>query len=365
MEPSPFNQHNTPFFKKVKNQKIRIIVWVILILIIIFLSFKIKWNKPPQATIARTELPNIVVPNESLSLITEPDQGTQPILSLIQNAAKSVDLVMYQMSDKNISDALIAAAHRGVSVRVLLNQGYFGKQEGVGNSLEYEYLQKAGVPVHWTPASFALTHQKTLIIDNNQALIMTWNFVPKYYATGRDFGILDTNQNDVNAIEQTFSADWNNTQITPSLGDDLVWSPGSQNDLLLIINNTKQSLDIYNEEINSEDIISALKEAGKRGVSVRLLMTYATANKRIYSDLQDSGVKVHTFAASSKKLYIHAKMILADKSEAFVGSENFSFTSLNKNRELGIFLKDPQILSSLENTFVTDWQNARDFVMKK
>ena len=131
MEPSPFNQHNTPFFKKVKNQKIRIIVWVILILIIIFLSFKIKWNKPPQATIARTELPNIVVPNESLSLITEPDQGTQPILSLIQNAAKSVDLVMYQMSDKNISDALIAAAHRGVSVRVLLNQGYFGKQEGV------------------------------------------------------------------------------------------------------------------------------------------------------------------------------------------------------------------------------------------
>ena len=365
MELSPFNENYTPFVKKVKNQKIRIIIWVILIIIIVLLSFKTKWNKPPQATITRTELPNTVVSNDSFSLITEPDQGIQPILSLIQNAATSVDLVMYQMSDKNISDALIDATHRGVIVRVLLNEGYFGKQEGAGNSLAYEYLQKADVPVRWTPAAFALTHQKTLIIDNNQALIMTWNFVPKYYITGRDFGILDTDQNDVSAIEETFSADWSDTQITPSLGDDLVWSPGSQNDLLLIINNAKQSLDIYNEEINSEDIITALKAAGKRGVSVRLLMTYATANKRIYSDLQDSGVKVHTFAASSKKLYIHAKMILEDNSEVFIGSENFSFTSLNKNRELGIFLKDPQIISSIENTFTTDWQNARDFVVKK
>ncbi|MEI6316443.1 MAG: phospholipase D-like domain-containing protein [bacterium] len=353
------------FFQRIKKHRIRIFIWIILILIVVFLSFKTTWNKPPLASIARTEIPSVSASSGTLALMIEPDQGIQPVLSLIQNAATSVDLVMYQLSDKNISDALIDATHRGITVRVLLNEGYFGKQEGVGNSIAYQYLQNAGVPIHWTPKAFALTHQKTLIIDGNQALIMTWNFVPKYYATGRDFGILDKNKNDVDAIEKTFTADWNNTQITPPLGDDLVWSPGAQNDMLLIIHNAKTSLDIYNEEINSEDVITALEDASKRGVSVRLLMTYATANKRIYTELQNSGVVVHTFAASTKKLYIHAKMILADKSQAFVGSQNFSFTSLNKNRELGIFVTDSNILSSLENTFTTDWQNARNFAIKK
>ena len=35
--------------------------------------------------------------------------------------------------------------------------------------------------------------------------------------------------------------------------------------------------------------------------------------------------------------YIHAKLIIAD-SKAFIGSQNFSTSSLDTNREVGIFL---------------------------
>ncbi len=34
-------------------------------------------------------------------------------------------------------------------------------------------------------------------------------------------------------------------------------------------------------------------------------------------------------------------MILADEMAAFLGSENFSYGSLDQNRELGIFISDP------------------------
>ena len=346
--------------EKGKTNKIQIVLWIIFALIIVVLSFVVSWNRPPTATTTRNELPQNLTKNGTLSIITEPDQGTEPVLRLIQNAKKSIDLVMYQMTDKNIADALIAASKRGITVRVLLNGGYFGKQEDTTTALAYQYLQKAGVPVHWTPASFALTHQKTLIIDNTTALIMTWNFVPKYYPTGRDFGILDTDQADVQAIEETFSADWNNQQISSSLGDDLVWSPTSENDMLLVIKSAKKTLDIYNEEINYETITNALKDAKTRGVSVRIIMTYSTANKPIFTDLVNSGIQIHTYSGT-KKLYIHAKSIVADESYAFVGSENFSFNSLNKNRELGIFLQDPKIISSIESTFSTDWQNGKVF----
>jgi phosphatidylserine/phosphatidylglycerophosphate/cardiolipin synthase-like enzyme len=59
--------------------------------------------------------------------------------------------------------------------------------------------------------------------------------------------------------------------------------------------------------------------------------------------------------------YIHAKMVLADygtgAAQVFLGSENFSSTSLDKNRELGIILDDSGILSSMERTFESDWGN--------
>jgi cardiolipin synthase len=347
--------------KNIKANKTSAALRSFFVLVIIVLSFTLSWNKPPSVSVVRNELPVNSTSNGLTKIIIEPDDGITPVLNLINNAEKSIDLVIYQMTDKDISDALINAKERGVHVRVLLNLGYYGKKENTTNDLAYQYLQNGGVEVHWAPKYFALTHQKTLVIDNNKALIMTWNFVPKYYPTGRDFGILDSDINDVTAIEKTFEADWNNKQIDTQLGDDLVWSPSSENDLLLIIENTKETLDIYNEEMNYDVITKAIKSAEARGVQVRIVMTYNSANKQVFNDLIESGAEIHTYSASSKKIYIHAKTIISDSKYAFVGSENFSFNSLNKNRELGIFVKDSSVISPLLNTFNFDFQNGKVF----
>lgn len=345
-----------------KTHKRQIILWILLILIIIILSFKIRWNHPPQNSPIRTNLASNSQITQDFSLITEPTDGETQILNLIKNAKNSIDLVIYQMSDKNISDALIAAKNRGVDVRVLLNGGYFGKMEKSTISLEYQYLTKSGISVKYTPADFALTHQKTLVTDNT-ALIMTWNFTPTYYSTARDFGVIDQDQNDVSAIKQTFDADWNDEHIVSPLGDNLLWSPSAENDTLLLIKNAKQTLDIYNEEMNYDVITNALKDAVRRGVIVRVIMTYSTPNKPIFNDLISSGIQIHTFSGT-KKLYIHAKVIVADNQDIFIGSQNFSYNSLNKNRELGLIFKNQNIISSVENTFATDWQNGKNYIFR-
>ena len=308
---------------------------------------------------ARNALPNILIPPETLTLITEPEQGIQPVLDTIKSASKSLDLVMYEFKDREVADALIDASKRGVAVRVLMNQGYFGKQEDA-NVPAYAYLESHGISVHWSPAYFALTHQKTLIVDKNKALIMTFNFTPEYYVTERDFGVVDTDQNDVTAIENTFNADWNDTEIGAQNGDGLVWSPGSYNDMLLIINSAQKELDIYNEEMADERIVAALENAIKRGVFVRIVMTYQSADKNELIELKNAGAVLHLFHGE-KGTYIHAKMIVSDQDYAFLGSENFSFGSLDQNRELGIFLSDRAIITSLMQTFETDWKNAEPF----
>ena len=83
--------------------------------------------------------------------------------------------------------------------------------------------------------------------------------------------------------------------------------------------------------------------------------------KQAFQELKAVGVSVRTFAASKKNLYIHAKVIIADEGYAFVGSQNFSYPSLEKNRELGIFLAVPSIVDSLEQTFNSDYSHARKF----
>jgi phosphatidylserine/phosphatidylglycerophosphate/cardiolipin synthase-like enzyme len=310
---------------------------------------------PQSEKTARANLPITSQPAGTFTLITEPDQGITPVLNMIKSATSSIDLVMYEFKDKQIADALIAAQKRGVTVRVLVNQGYYGKEEKL-NEPAYSYLESENTSVHWTPEYFALTHQKTLIVDQNKALIMTFNLVPEYYATARDFGVLDTDQNDVQAIENTFENDWTHQHILPANGDDLVWSPGVDGNMLLLINSAKKELDIYNEEMEDSVITDALMDAAKRGVAVNIVMTYQSAAKLAFGQLKNAGVQLHLF--HGEKFYIHAKMILADGTEAFLGSENFSYTSLNKNRELGIFLSDPSIINSLSKTFSLDWQKA-------
>jgi phosphatidylserine/phosphatidylglycerophosphate/cardiolipin synthase-like enzyme len=295
----------------------------------------------------------------NFSLITEPDAGITPISNLISGATKSVDLVMYQLEDSKIEAALAADEKRGIKVRVLLNQGYYGAQD-TDNETAYNYFKSKAVPVEWTSTRFALTHEKSIVVDQKQAVIMTLNFTPQYYSSSRDFAIVDTQVSDITAMENTFNSDWNNQKLSSQTGADLIWSPGSEQNLINLINSSKKSLEIYNEEMSDQTIITALQAAAKRKVNVEIVMTNSNDWKSAFQALSASGVHIRTYSANAS-LYIHAKMIVADDATAFLGSENFSTASLIYNRELGLTLTDKNVIASLETTFSKDWKSATPF----
>jgi cardiolipin synthase len=54
-------------------------------------------------------------------LIVEPDAGFSPVYRLINGAAHSIDVTMYERSDQTAEHDLTAAAKRGVRVRVILD----------------------------------------------------------------------------------------------------------------------------------------------------------------------------------------------------------------------------------------------------
>jgi cardiolipin synthase A/B len=292
------------------------------------------------------------------TLFTEPDQGFSPVYDLINGASSSIDLTMYELADTTAEQDLANAESRGVDVRVILDQ-----REESTNSSAYSYLKDHGVHVVWSWSKYYYTHEKSLVIDDKTAVIMTANLTSEYYSTSRDFGVIDESPEDVAAMTAVFNADYDHTSITPSDGADLVWSPtDAQAKLLALINGAKHNLRIYSEEMDDPTITTALVNAADRGVTVQLVGENEDGEYNSeYDQLASAGVQI-SYYSNPDGFYIHGKVVEADyrtrEPKIFIGSQNFSNTSLTENRELGLIISTPAIMSSVASTFSTDFNNG-------
>jgi phosphatidylserine/phosphatidylglycerophosphate/cardiolipin synthase-like enzyme len=56
-----------------------------------------------------------------------------------------------------------------------------------------------------------------------------------------------------------------------------------------------------------------------------------------------------------KTAQLHAKLVVAD-GIPFVGSQNYSWTSMTKNREIGLFVTEPTPQAAITAQFEADWR---------
>jgi cardiolipin synthase len=293
------------------------------------------------------------------SLIVEPGAGFSPVYSLISGARRTIDVTMYEFSDTTAEHDLAAAAKRGVRVRVILDR----RARSV-NSRANSYFRSHGVAVTWSSSDYRYTHQKTVIIDGTKAVIMTANLTSRYYATSRDFLVTDTERADVSAITAVFNADFAKKTVHPRDGNDLVWSPtDSQDQLIALINGATSSLRIYSEEMGDRTVENALIKAAKRGVDVQVCGENESGEyDSAFAKLARAGIRI-SYYSSSTGFYIHGKVVEADYGTAhakiFIGSENFSNTSLNQNRELGLIISSHPVMSAIAGTFASDFRNGK------
>ena len=293
------------------------------------------------------------------TLQTFPDQGFSSVYGLINGAQKSINMTMYELADTTAENDLTAAAARGVDVRVILDQA-----EKSTNAAAFKLLNANGVDAVYSSTAYTFTHQKTITVDGTTADILTANLTSKFYSTTRDFGVVDTDAADISAITTVFNADFAHKAVTPGDGDDLVWSPtDSQTHLLAVINGATASLRLFEEEMSDTAVINALVSAAKRGVDVQLTGENEDGEyDSAYAKLARAGIHI-SYYSSSTGFYIHGKVIEADygtsHAKVFIGSENFSSTSLNDNRELGLITSNHAVLAAIASTFAADFRSGK------
>jgi cardiolipin synthase A/B len=284
---------------------------------------------------------------------TEPQSGYGFIDAAIDHARTSIDVSVYVLSDPAIERILVERAQQGIDVRVVLNAAYEGTSE---NATAASVLRAGSVHVVWAPPS-QIFHAKYVVIDTSTAYIGTGNFVPTDYSSTRDFWVADTQPADVSAIVATFNGDFDHGGATSHQSSGLVWSPGSTTALTGLIGTAHHTILVENEEMDSVPIENALISAARRGVVVDLVMTEDPDWTAALDRLAAAGV--HVRLLSESQIYIHAKVICVDcttmSGTDFIGSENFSTSSLVYNRELGIITATPAAVRAVRAAVDADY----------
>ncbi|MBN9162119.1 MAG: hypothetical protein J0I07_14245, partial [Myxococcales bacterium] len=139
-----------------------------------------------------------------------------------------------------------------------------------------------------------------------------------------------------------------------------------------MIDRAKRTLDIaqfYASDAGGEaaktsrlaPVVDALERAVLRGVRVRFLADAVFAPKypETLDHLERLGIRVKTIDCAPRYGGVqHAKYIVADGEESFIGSQNFDWRALEHIQEMGVRVRSQAIAGALLDVFETDWALA-------
>ncbi len=295
------------------------------------------------------------------SLIVLPDESSQPIIDAINAAKKSLQVKMFVFSDPGLLKAVEDAHKRGVKVRVMLNAARRSGEDD--NQTARKNLEHAGIDTKDSNPEFGITHEKSMVIDEEVAFVKSLNWATKNLTVTRDYAVTTQHRHEVDEIVACFDADWHRKEFKPGESAHLIWCPANGRDRIAqFIDETKHTLFIQNERYQDTVIIERIVRAARRGVKVHLMARppHSLKKEKIVEGvgglriLHDVGVKVHKL----KHLKLHGKLLLADGKRAIVGSINLAPGSFDDRRELAIEVNDDHIVAGLEKVARHDWEHS-------
>lgn len=116
-----------------------------------------------------------------------------------------------------------------------------------------------------------------------------------------------------------------------------------------LLHSTEKELLIYIQTLDDDHILSILQTLQSEDKKVTICTADNESNFRRMLQFPDLHWK------KIKKPYLHAKVIIVDHSQVFIGSHNLTTNAIENNREMGIILQNvPKIITQIENNFIQD-----------
>jgi len=332
---------------------------------------------------------------DSYTVLTNGDVAFPAMLDAIAGARHRVSFEGYIYNSESdiarrFTDAFVAAAQRGVQVRLVFDS--FGAKV---SEADIDRLEQAGCRLGWynKVRSRAIeevnyrTHRKALIVDGDVAFLGGIGIDDQWARdTDKERQWRDTHVKvsgpAATDVEAAFNENWIETGgvVDPDViphdprpqgpaSSIVVWSSpeGGTNALklvyLLSIAAARQSIDIQSPYLITDPSTEwSLSEARRRGVRVRMLVEgditdakpVKFAGRAQYERLMKLGIEIHEYAPSM----MHVKAMIVDGAVSIAGSANFDNRSFELNDELNVVVFDRTFANKLREDFERDLTRA-------
>jgi len=273
-----------------------------------------------------------------VKLLIQPGDGVQRLVKGIKKAKERIEIMIFRFDRAEIERALIDAAERGVFVHALIAFTNRGGEENL-RKLEKHFLAN-GITVARTAGDLVRYHGKMMIIDRKELYVNAFNFTYLDIDRSRAFGLITRNPKLVSEAVKLFDADITRQGYAAGNPKFLVSPVNARKELTKFIQGAKKELLIYDPKISDRSMLRILEDKKKSGVDVRVIGCV-------------SGSRLP--ACELKRMRLHTRTIIRDRTEAFVGSQSLRQLELDARREIGILLRDGVAIKSLARTFEEDW----------
>lgn len=356
---------------------------------------QLEWNADEECYAVLAKLGTALggmppLKGNALDLMDDANLVLDRIKADIENAKHHCHLLYYiwmpEGRGKEIGDALIAAAKRGVECRVLVD--WVGAN-GFIRCTECARMRAAGVqvvgalPVGVVRMAFERidlrNHRKIAVIDGTIAYCGSQNLTDKTYRNKRRKKVgpwIDTTVRmtgpAVQAIQTVFLRDWA-AETDEVLKDPEVFyppaqktgssivhvvpsGPGPQPDAIrqaimaAVFSAREEIVMVTPYFVPDESMKTALINAALRGVEVTVILPdtldarlVEAASRAHFQDLLNAGVKI----ALHPEGLLHAKTATVDRKLGMVGSANLDMRSFWLNFEITLFVYDGEFTDEL------------------
>jgi phosphatidylserine/phosphatidylglycerophosphate/cardiolipin synthase-like enzyme len=361
--------------------------------------------RPPDGTgeggwrpLGATDRPVATLDADRVETFVLPD-SPEVVDRTLRSADRRILLAGYTFTDPRVTRRLRAAARRGVTVRVLVDDAPVGGvPERTAHSLDVLVAAGADVRVFGgDQAPYDFHHPKYAVVDD-RALVLTENWKPA--GTGgrssRGWGVVVHGPTVADELAAVFRADaegrgsrpWDRYRreatfqpTTPANGTYptrvdpetvpvetvrvLVAPDNAESALARTVREADRSVRIEQVSVERGPLLSAAAKAAARGVEVRVLLSgawyVATENRRMVAALNDradrAGLTLTARVADPDGRFekVHTKGVVVDGDEVAVGSLNWNTHSARENREVVVVLSGERVGAFFAKVFDADW----------
>ena len=275
-----------------------------------------------------------------MKLLIQPEDGVTPLVKGINGATTSIDILIFRFDRGEIEKALLNAVGRGVRVRALIASTNRGGEKSL-RALETRLLA-AGITVARTADDLARYHGKMIIIDGRELYLLAFNFTYLDIDHSRSLGAIIRVRELVQEAIRLFEADMQRQPYTCRARSFLVSPLNARKELSAFLKAAKKELLIYDPCISDTAMLRLLQDRIKEGLSIRVI-----------------GRAPKLGARKLIQVHLHARAIVRDGVDVFIGSQSLRAAELDTRREIGVLYSNARIAGQLVKLFNQDWELAQ------